>query len=86
MRQFLKWGECKSVVIIDKYKAGQEISGDKIREIDEIQNTNYDAIVIAILNEDRAKNIKEELENKYLVPKDKLIWEKPEHISEEILC
>ncbi|MBQ9926407.1 MAG: hypothetical protein IJO65_00390 [Lachnospiraceae bacterium] len=65
-------GKYNVVAIIDSYKRGW-FAGKRIIEPAQIDKFQYDSIIIMLYDEEECKKIAENLEEKYNVPKDKII-------------
>lgn len=65
------------VAIVDKMKCGTQYKGYQIVEPKDIVNLNYDKIMIAVLREEIANQIKTELMNEYKIEEQELLWCQP---------
>lgn len=66
----------------DTYYQHYEKNNIDVKSTDILKSNSYDKILIAVLQETVANNIHNYLVEKFNIPEDKIVWEKPEHIFE----
>lgn len=86
-KSFMSNKNYKVVSWIDKkFSRYNQFTGvDKVKDVIILKDKtiNFDYIIIAVLDEELAKNIKNELEKKYGIHHKKILWKKPEHIVDK---
>ncbi len=83
--QFRKCNDINILSVVDKGKAGTELRNIIISNTDILSQKEFDYIIIALLREDLANEVIENLSTEHNIPKEKIIWKKPIHIVEEIM-
>ncbi len=82
-KQLKRISHFEIVSVIDKNTSGSQFLDTTIDSITAVQEKQYDIIVIAVDKKNLADAIVDELTTTYTVPKEKMIWEKPQHIFEQ---
>lgn len=68
-------GNCRVVLWIDQREVTDPLG--KIRPVNALRGVDFDFVLIAIAKKEIADEVREELHAKYLIPYEKMLWEKP---------
>lgn len=78
--QLCRYPECKIVLWVDKNYCDYHFSFFEVKEVSKIMQCEYDYILIAIKDKNKALQIKNEL-TKSMVSKEKIIWMEPQIVQ-----
>lgn len=70
-----KYEDIEIVAWADKNAKDVQTDYRKVYDADILNSTNYDVVVVAIANEDKAKEVALEISDKYNITQEKIIWE-----------